>query len=92
MYRLRVPLNKQHGNRAQTLFKSERQQLYHIYWLLRTQLSLKKLQLVTCKILGLFVNTFTSCDKYFVLKRNNLTQPIQIQLSQKQKTFSEILS
>ena len=31
-------------------------------------------------------------DKYSLLNRDNLTQPIQMQLSQKQKTFSEFLS
>ena len=41
------------------------------------------------KILGLFVNTLTVDDKHYVLNRDNLTQPIQIQLSQKQKTLSQ---
>ena len=30
--RFRAPFNKQHGKRAQTLFKSERQHFYHFYW------------------------------------------------------------
>ena len=41
------------------------------------------------KILGLFVNTLTVDDKHYMLNRDNVTQPIQIQLSQKQKTFSK---
>ena len=41
------------------------------------------------KILMLFVNTLTVNDKHYVLNRDNLPQPIQMQLSQKQKTFSE---
>ena len=28
-------------------------------------------------------------DKHYLLDRDNLTEPIQMQLSQKQKTFSE---
>ena len=56
------------------------------------QLSWKKSVLVVCKILGLFVNTLTADDKYSLLNRENFTQPIQMQLSQKQKTFSEFLS
>ena len=48
--------------------------------------------LVLCKILGLFVNTLSEDDKYCLLYRDNLTQPIQILLSQKQKTFSEFFS
>ena len=44
------------------------------------------------KILRLFVNTLTDDDKYSLLYRDNLTQPIQILLSQKQKTVSEFFS
>ena len=45
--------------------------------------------LVLCKILGLFVNTLSEDDKYCLLYNDNLLQPIQILLSQKQKTFSQ---
>ena len=48
--------------------------------------------LVLCKILRLFVNTLTDDDKYCLLYRDNLTQAIQILLSQKQKTFSRFFS
>ena len=48
--------------------------------------------LVLCKILGLFVNTLSEDDKYCLLYKDNLLQPIQIQLSQKQKTFSQFFS
>ena len=41
------------------------------------------------KILWLFVNTLTVDEKHYLLTRDNLTQTIQIQLSPKQKTFSE---
>ena len=41
------------------------------------------------KILRHFVNTLTVNDKYYMLNRDNLTQPIQKPLPQKQKTFSE---
>ena len=44
--------------------------------------------LVLCKMLKLFVKTLTADDKYSLLDRDNLTQPIQILLSQKQKTLS----
>ena len=37
----------------------------------------------------MFVNTLTVHDKHYLLNRDNLTQTIQIQLSQKQKTFFE---
>ena len=48
--------------------------------------------LVLYKILGLLVNTLTDDDKYSLLYRENLTQQIQLLLSQKPKTFSEFFS
>ena len=41
------------------------------------------------KIPRLFVNTLTVNDKHYLLNRDNLTQPVQMLLSEKQKTFSE---
>ena len=43
------------------------------------------------EILRLFVNTLTADDKYSLLKRDKLTQAIQMQLSKKKNTFSEII-
>ena len=37
----------------------------------------------------MFVNTLTADDKYSPLNRDNLTQPIRTQLSQKQQAFSD---
>ena len=48
--------------------------------------------LVLCKILSLFFNIVTDDEKYCLLYSDNLAQPIQILLSQKQKTFSEYFS
>ena len=48
--------------------------------------------LVICKILRLFLNTFTTYDKYSVLNRKYLTHLIHMQLSQKQKIFSKLFS
>ena len=48
--------------------------------------------LVLCKVSGLFLNTLTDDDKYSLLYRDNLTQPIQIRLSEKEKTFSDFFS
>ena len=48
--------------------------------------------LVLCKILRLFVYRLTDDDKFCLLYTDNLTQAIQILLSQKQKTFSESFS
>ena len=41
------------------------------------------------KIVRLIVNALTADDKHYLLNRDNLRQPIQMQLSQKQKNFSE---
>ena len=35
----------------------------------------------------MFVNTLTADDQYSLLNRDNLTQPIRTQLSQKEKAF-----
>ena len=86
------PFEKQHGKWVQTLLKSELQQLHHIYWSVRRQLSCKRSLLVICKILRLFVNTLTADGNYSLLYRHNLTQPIHMQLSQKQTNFSEFFS
>ena len=48
--------------------------------------------LLTCKILGLLVNTLAANEKYLVLHRENLTIPIQMQLSQEQKTFPKFFA
>ena len=39
----------------------------------------------------MFVNTLTADDKYSLLNRDNLTQPIRTELSQKETAFSQLL-
>ena len=51
--------------------------------------ALEKVSLVIYKFLRIFFNTLAVDDKHHLLKRDNLAQSIQIQLSQKQKYFSE---
>ena len=87
--RFKGSFGKQHGKRAQTLLKFAWQHLYHIYWSLRRQLTCKMSLLLICKISRMFPNTLSADGKYSLLKRDNLTQPIQMQLSRKQKTFSD---
>ena len=48
--------------------------------------------LVFCKFLRLLVKTLTDDEKYSLLYRENLTQPIQILLYQKQKAFSQFFA
>ena len=85
--RFRGCFDKQYGKRAQALLKSASQHLYHIHWSLPSQLSWKKSLLLTCQILGLLVNTLAADEKYPVLTRDNITIPIQMQLSDKQNSF-----
>ena len=54
-------------------------------------MSQKKSVLVRRKALELFVNTLSADDKYSLLKRDNLTQHIRTNLSQRQKPFYELL-
>ena len=91
-YRIREPFDKQHGQSAQALLKSVSYHLYHIHWSLPSQLSWKKSLLLTCQILGLLVNTLAADEKYPFPNTDNLTTPIQMQLSKKQKSFSQFFA
>ena len=51
----------------------------------------KKYLLAIHKILRPFVRTLAVNDKQYLLNRDNLAQPIQMGLSQKQKTFSQFV-
>ena len=81
--------DKQYRKRPHTQLKSASQHLYHIHLTLERKLCSKKSLLLTYQILGLLVNTLPTDEKYPVLNRDNLTIPIHMQLSQKQKTFSQ---
>ena len=83
---------KQHAKCAQTLLKCQGQLLYHIYWSLWRQLSYKKSPVVIYKVWGLFINTLSAEGKYSLFNRGNLRQPIQMQWSGKQKTFSRFFT
>ena len=83
---------KQHDKRSQMLFKFPWQHLYHIYWSMWRQLNCKKSLLLTCKISRLFPNTPSADCKYSLLNRANLTQPIQMHVSRKQKTSSQFFA
>ena len=48
--------------------------------------------IVLCKIFRLFVKKLTPDDKYSLVNRDKVKQPIQILLSEKQKSFSEFFS
>ena len=87
--RFKGSFGKQHGKCTKILLKFAWRQIYHIYWSWWRQLACKKSLLVICKISRLFPNSLSGDGKYSLLNRDNLTQPIKMQLSRKQKTFSE---
>ena len=51
----------------------------------------RKSLLVIHQIPRLFVNTLTVDEKHYLLNRDNVTEPIQMQLSKKEKTFPQII-
>ena len=88
----RGPFQKEHGKGHRILSKSELHHIYHIYWSLWRVFSRKNPLLVICKFLRLFLHTLTAVEKSSLLNRDNLRRTIQMQLSQKQKTFSQFLA
>ena len=78
---------KQHGKQAEPPLKSELQHLYDTHRSLWKKMSWENSLLVIWKILRLFVNTLTADEKDSVLNRDNLMEPIQMQLSRKQIIF-----
>ena len=55
------------------------------------EVSWKKSLFVTCNVFRIFVDILTADNKRFFRNRDNLRQPIQMQLSQKQEFFSELV-
>ena len=91
-YHFRGPFDKQQSKGDQTLSKSDLHHLYQIYSSPWRQLSCQNALLVICKFIRLFLHILTAHDKYSLLNRHTLRQPIQMQLSQKEKTFSQLLA
>ena len=91
-WRLRRPFGKQHCKRTQALLKSVSEHFYHIHWSLESPLSWKNSLLLTCKILGLLVKILAAEKVYLVFNWDSLTIAIQMQLSQKQKSFSQFFA
>ena len=82
---------KEHGKGVSTHFKFEQQHLCHIYWSTGRPFSCKKSLLVICKSSRRFFHTMSSIDKCSLPNRDNLMQPIHMQLSQKLKTFCSFI-
>ena len=72
--RFRTPFESRHVKGSQALVKSAWQHFYHIFSSLWDILSWKMSLLVICKILRVFVNTFTVGDEHFLRNSQNLPQ------------------
>ena len=81
--------HSQHMKACQILAKSPWEHFYHIFSSFSGKLIWKMCPLVLGEILGVFVNTMTVDGRYPGHNCQNLPVPIQMQLSQKRKTFSQ---
>ena len=90
--RFRLPFLNEHANRVSSVFKFGRQHLYHIYCSTGRQFGWKKSLLVIWKSLRLFDHTMSAVDKCSLPNRDNLMQPIHMQISQNLKTFSRFFN
>ena len=79
--RLKTSFDSQHGKRFQTLVKSSWEHFYHIFSSLLGEMIWKISPWLKLEIIGLFVNTWTAHYKYSVTDCENLSFPMQIQLS-----------
>ena len=84
--RFKKPYHKQNPKRSETLLKPARQHRCHIYWSMWKKITCKKSLLVIWIIFGLFLNTMTANEEHCLLNCDNITLPIQMQLSKKRKT------
>ena len=88
----RQPFGSQHASASRTLVKSARHHLHTTALLILDHLKWKKVLLVQPQILRLFVKALTADDKYSCHKRKNFLSQINMQLSQKPKTFSRFFT
>ena len=89
--RFRTPFDSLHVIRSQNLLKSARQHFSLIFSSLWQIFSWKISLVVMCETYGPFVDTLIDYDKHSLLNRENLPQPIQMQLSNKHKFFRTFL-
>ena len=92
MTHFETPFDTRHAKGSQTQLKSAPQHFSHIFSSILEKLSLKMSLLVLSELSEVFVNTLTTEDKYSLRYSENLPQPIQIQLSKKQKIFSQFIA
>ena len=87
--RFRAWCDSQHVKRSQILAKCPWEHFYHVFSSFSGKLIWKMAPLVLCQIFSVFVKSLTVDGKYPVQDFQYLQLPIQMQLSQKRKTFCE---
>ena len=87
----RTRFERQYVKASQILPKSPWESIYHVFSSFSGKLIWKMSPLGLGEILGVFVETVTADSKYPVPDFKNFQLPIQMQLSEKRKTFSQFL-
>ena len=87
--RLRTRFDIQHVKPSQILAKYPSERFYHVFSSLSGKLIWKMSPLLSGEILGVFVYILTADGKYPVQGCENLQLPIEIQLYEKPKSFSD---
>ena len=86
----RTRFDSQHVKVSQKLAKSPWENIFHVFPLFWENLIWEMSRRLFPEILGVFLNTLTDHGKYPVEDWENLQFPMQIQLSEKWKTFSQL--
>ena len=84
----RTRFGSQHVKASQILAKSPWEHFYPVSWSLLGKLTWKISPLILGEMLRVFVNTLIADDKYPVQDCKKLALAMQMQLSQKRKTFA----
>ena len=87
--RFRTPFDSQHVKAFQIIAKSPWERFYHVFPSFSEKLIWKMSRQLLREILRVFVNRLTADDNYPDQDCENLQLPIQMQLSEKWKTFSQ---
>ena len=87
--RFRTRFDSQHVKAFQIIAKSPWERFYHVFPSFSEKLIWKMSRQLLREILRVFVNRLTADDNYPDQDCENLQLPIQMQLSEKWKTFSQ---
>ena len=81
--RVRTPSDRQHDKQSEKAHRS----ISNILFITLAKIVFENIRCSVSEIVGVFVNTLTADEKYSLRNRDNLPQPIQLQLPEKQKFF-----